>query len=70
VVPIVYLFACLRLIISLLFLPQKSFIYLLKKADIMKSDVFDAVKPLIEVNTISTKINSQWEHFSKMYQEL
>jgi hypothetical protein len=42
----------------------------LKKADIIKSDIFDAVKTFIEVNTISTKINSLWEHFSKMSQEL
>jgi hypothetical protein len=42
----------------------------MKKADIIKSDIFDAVKIVIEVNTISTKINSLWEHFSKMWQEL
>jgi hypothetical protein len=42
----------------------------LKKADIIKSDIFDAVKTVIEVNTISTKINSLWEHFSKIGQEL
>jgi hypothetical protein len=42
----------------------------MKKADIIKSDIFDTVKIVIEVNTISTKINSLWEHFSKMCQEL
>jgi hypothetical protein len=47
-------------------------IYLLKKTDIinLKSDIFDAAKTFIEVNTISTKINSLWEHFSNMCQEL
>jgi hypothetical protein len=32
-------------------------------------DIFDAAKTFIEVNTISTKINSLWEHFSNMCQE-
>ena len=36
----------------------------------LKSDIFDAVKTFIEVNTISTKINSLCENFSKMCQEL
>jgi hypothetical protein len=50
--------------------PIQHEIYLLKKADMIKSDIFDAVKTFIEINTISTKINSLWEHFSKMCQEL
>ena len=47
-------------------------ICLWKKADIinLKSDILDAVRTFIEVNTISTKINSLWEHFSKTCQEL
>jgi hypothetical protein len=48
--------------------PIQHEIYLLKKADIIKSDIFDVVKTIFEVNTISTKINSLWEHFSKMCQ--
>ena len=51
-------------------------IFLWKKADIISLShihfwgIFDAVKTFIEVNTISTKINSLWEHFSNMCQEL
>jgi hypothetical protein len=42
----------------------------LKKADIIKSDIFNAVQTFIEVNSISTKINSLWEQpFSKMCQD-
>jgi type III secretory pathway lipoprotein EscJ len=35
--------------------PIQHEIYLLKKADIIKSEIFDSVKTFIEVNTISTK---------------
>jgi hypothetical protein len=37
----------------------------MKKADIIKSDIFDAVKTVIEVNTISTKIYSLWDNFQQ-----
>ena len=35
----------------------------------LKSDIVGAVRTFIEVNTISTKINSLLEHFSNMCQE-
>ena len=52
--------------------PIQHKICLWKKADIinLKSDILDAVRTFIEINTISTNINSLWEHFSKTCQEL
>ena len=35
-----------------------------------KSYIFDAVETFIEVNTISTKSNSLWKHFSSICQKL